>query len=91
MKMLELPLKERVDLLKKLMKNDQRAWKYFYQNFADDGLVEGQSMNQFHYLMALDECEKVDGNRGNKDFNDYIYKKSYKDARNDTSGARIIV
>jgi hypothetical protein len=80
MKLLGLPLKERVGLLKKLMKNDERAWQYFYRNFADDGLVEGKSMNQFHYMMALDECEKVDGNRGNQDFNDYIYKKAHKDA-----------
>ena len=80
LKMLELPLNERVDLLKKLMANDERAWQYFYRNFADGGLVEGKSMNQFHYLMALDECEKVDGTRGNADFNDYIYKKAHKDA-----------
>lgn len=81
MKMLNLPLKERVGLLKKLMANDERAWQYFYKNFADEGIEEGKTMNQFHYMMALDECEKVDGTRGNADFNDYIYKKSYKNAR----------
>lgn len=80
MKLLNLPIKERVGLLKKLMANDSRAWQYFYRNFADDGLVEGKSMNQFHYMMALDECEKVDGTRGNADFNKYIYKKAHKDA-----------
>jgi len=80
MKLLELPLKERASLLKKLMANDQRAWQYFYRNFADGGLVEGKSMNQFHYMLALDECEKIDGNRGNADFNKYIYKKAHKDA-----------
>ena len=80
MKMLELPLKERVDLLKKLMANDERAWQYFYRNFADGGLVDGKSMNQFHYMMALDECEKIDGNRGNDEFNEYIYKKAHKNA-----------
>jgi hypothetical protein len=80
MKLLNLPLKERVGLLKKLMANDQRAWQYFYRNFADGGLVEGKSMNQFHYMMALDECEKIDGNRGNADFNKYIYKKAHASA-----------
>jgi hypothetical protein len=80
LKLLNLPLKERVDLLKKLMNNDQRAWQYFYRNFADGGLEAGRTMNQFHYMIALDECEKVDGTRGNDDFNDYIYKKAHKDA-----------
>ena len=78
--MLALPLKERADLLKKLVKGDERAWQHFYRNYADGGLVEGQSMNQFHYLLSLDECEKVDGTRGNADFNKYIYKKSYGNA-----------
>lgn len=79
--MLQLPVKERVNLLKELLANNPRAWKHFYKNYADDGLVEGRSINQFHYLMSLDECEKVDGTRGNADFNEYILKKSYKDAR----------
>ena len=78
MKMLNLPLKERVGLLKKLMANDERAWQHFYRNYADGGLVEGRTMNQFHYIMSLDECEKVDGTRGNADFNKYIYKKGHK-------------
>ena len=81
LKMLNLPLEARTKLLKELMASNPKAWKHFYKNYADDGIVEGKSMNQFHYLMSLDECEKVDGTRGNADFNKYIYKKSYEQAR----------
>ena len=61
---------------------NERCRKFFYRNFADDGLETKGVVNQAAYLMERQkgECLAVDGNLSNPDFDAHIMKKLHKEA-----------
>ena len=68
-----------------------RAKQFFYKHFADKGLEAKGVVNQAAYIMARNsgECQAVDGTTSNPDYDKWLFNKLHKDARGDTSGARI--
>ena len=87
LKLYTLPTEEKRKLLQGMMglltpNENERCKKYFYRNFADNGLeVEGVA-NQAAYLIERQkgECLAVDGNLGNADYDAYLMKKLHRDA-----------
>jgi len=80
-KLQELPIHEKIALIKGIKANDPKVLQYYYRNFAETGkLRKGKQMDQMHYMIARQECEQVDGVGGNSDFDKYIFKKGYEAA-----------
>ena len=81
-KLQELPVADKIALIKGIKANDPRVLKYYYANFVDKGTIhKGRSIDQMHYMIARQECEKVDGTGGNPEFDKYILNKSYQAAQ----------
>lgn len=71
---------------------NERAKAFFYKHFADKGLEAHGVVNQAAYLLARQngDCEKVDGNTSNPEYEKWLFNKLHKEARGDFSGAKII-
>lgn len=61
---------------------NERCKKFFYKHFADNGLESLGVVNQAAYILERQkgECQDVDGNLGNADFDKYLMKKLHADA-----------
>lgn len=98
MKLFQLPTETKRRLIQGMMgeltpNENHRARQFFYKHFADKGLEQKGVVNQAAYLLARQngECEAVDGNTSNPDYDKYLFNKLHKEATGDTSGARITV
>lgn len=98
MKLFQLPTETKRRLIQGMMGQltkgeNERAKQFFYKHFADKGLESLGVVNQAVYLLEKQkgECESVDGNTNNEDYQKWLFGKLHKEARGDTSGASIIV
>lgn len=98
MKLFKLPTETKRKLIQgmqgQLTKGEnERAKAFFYKHFADKGLEAHGVVNQAAYLLEKQkgECEAIDGNTSNPDYQKWLFNKLHKEARGDTSGARITV
>lgn len=86
-KLFKLPTETKRKLLQGMMgelrpDENRRCKQYFYKHFADNGLEKKGVVNQAAYIMERQkgECQAVDGNLGNADYDAYLMKKLHADA-----------
>jgi|21_taG_2_1085346.scaffolds.fasta_scaffold37513_1 hypothetical protein len=86
-KLFKLPTETKRKLIQGMMgeltpDENERCKKFFYKHFADNGLENRGVVNQAAYIMARQkgECQSVDGNLSNPDYDKYLMKTLHADA-----------